>query len=351
MPILDKKFTPERCLIRYKVDEDQHGMRLDQFLQCYLSTFSRENVKKKIQDGEIQIKNRPGKMRPNSRVHYNDIVSMSIVKTEHEDEFWEGKKISLEKIQDIIFEDDHLIVISKPPFMSTHPTGRHLFYCATVHFEEIYHKTIHSIHRLDRETSGILLLGKDSKTSNQVSTSFEKGLVKKCYFFISKSSYSGLLNFCEESRLDNPDEGRKRVLIQSYPKESDQGKEAKTFFKILFQEKNYTLGLAFPHTGRQHQIRVHALINNLPLLGDKLYLGGYPVFQRFKDFVSTKEDYKFLEIPRHALHAYAIKIPYQNQERIFKSKIPNDLSSWIQKNLSISINDIEKKIESELKNL
>ena len=75
------------------------------------------------------------------------------------------KKLVLPVRPKIIFEDDRLIVISKPPFMSVHPTGRHLFNCATVYFESLLNQTIHPVHRLDRETSGVLLLAKNSSVA------------------------------------------------------------------------------------------------------------------------------------------------------------------------------------------
>ena len=85
-----------------------------------------------------------------------------------------------------IFEDENIIIVNKPPFMCTHPTGKHLFNCATTYFENIHNKTMHSIHRLDRETSGILLLGKEIKTTARLTQAFEDCAIKKCYLFIAK---------------------------------------------------------------------------------------------------------------------------------------------------------------------
>ena len=79
------------------------------------------------------------------------------------------------------------VVTNKPAYMSTHPTGRHLFHCATVYYEQkLNQSTVHSIHRLDRETSGVLLLAKNPTTANQLTVEFENNNVKKCYFFIAE---------------------------------------------------------------------------------------------------------------------------------------------------------------------
>src|SRR5690606_14188470 len=101
---------------------------------------------------------------------------------------------------------ENIIVCSKPPFMITHPAGKHLFYCATVYYESIHNKTIHSIHRLDRETSGLLVLGKNSVASNEISNQFEEGLVKKCYLLIAhKEEIRSTFPFTANERINNED--------------------------------------------------------------------------------------------------------------------------------------------------
>lgn len=346
MSLISKNYHSDMFEVRHLVDEDQHGMRLDQFIQTYLESFSRENVKKKIKDKEIIIVGRPGVHKPSTVLHYKDEIIIHFKKTSFEDEHWRGKKLNLELFPEIIFEDNDLIVISKPPFMSTHPAGRHIFNCATVCFEIKYNQTIHSLHRIDRETSGILMLGKNSKTANTMMKHFEDDLVKKCYLFIAKKSthYESKTHFEAKERMDSPNDGLKRVYVQTYPEHSKDGKHAHTKFTILEDLENYVIGLAFPQTGRQHQIRVHAFHHGLPLLGDKLYLGSYEMFQRFKDGHATTADHDLMELPRHALHAIALKIPYNGSEQIFRSHIPTDFKEWITKNTSIKIQDLEAKI-------
>ncbi|GAB4012609.1 MAG: RluA family pseudouridine synthase [Bdellovibrio sp.] len=352
MGIIEKKFTRQVYEAIYEAEPQQHGMRLDQFVMLYLGGFSREQIKNKIKDGEIQIVGRPGKQRPNSTVHYRDQVIMKIHRTIHEDEYWNGEKIDIEVDPEIVFEDDDLIVISKPPYMTTHPTGKHLFYCATVHFENIHNKTIHSLHRLDRETSGILMLGKSPKASATITDHFENDRVRKCYFLIGikNSDYKGLKHFTAKERLGGEDEGQRRVMIEAFPEDSDLGKSAETEFEILYEENQYVLALAFPKTGRQHQIRVHAQVHGFPLLGDKLYFGGYPMFQRFKDLLATEEDHVLMQIPRQALHAVAINLPYKGEQTTFICHLPHDLKDWIRKNLKIEINKLEEIVSKEIKN-
>jgi len=349
MPILEKSFLKDRYQALYSVDEIHDNYRLDQYTQIYLSNFSRESLKKKIADGEIKIIGRDHKLRPSTKVHFKEQVTIEIPRTIQEDEYWKGEKIELIETPEIVYEDNGLLVISKPPFMSTHPTGRHLFNCATVFFEAKLGHVCHSIHRLDRETSGILILGKNPQVASKLTPLFEEGKVKKCYFFVAKTEDAPKEDFfIANERLGTDETGLKRVYIKHFEKDSDQGKRAQTTFKILHRENNYILGLAFPHTGRQHQIRVHAMINNLTLLGDKLYLGSYEIFQRFKDNRPSEKDHNLMEIPRHALHSIAINLEYGTSRKTFVAPVPGDLKAWIKENISLNLDNLEKTLTKEI---
>lgn len=347
MSTIKKIFKPDRYIATYSVEEAQHAMRLDQFLLIYMTSFSREQVKEKIKDGHALILGRPGKHRPNTKVHYGDTVELTIHKTEHEDEYWRGEKIKLVEHPEILFEDDDTYIISKPPYMSTHPTGKHLFYCATVYLEQLNGRTVHSVHRLDRETSGVLLLGKNPNSANKLTSAFENDKVKKCYFFIGKTNeeFQGEYTLDAHERLDGGGEGRMRVYINAHPKDSTQGKRAYTHFKILHEEGGYVTGLAFPQTGRQHQIRKHAQVHGFPLIGDKQYLGGYELFQRFKDNITNPEDHDLMEITRHALHAMALNFPYNDERKTQSSPIPLDLKEWMKEKMTLNLEDFEKKLD------
>lgn len=348
--ILDKNFTPEFFAITYLVEDEFDGMRLDHFLGHFNPSFSREELKKRIKNGFVIIEERPGKHKPTTKLRTGDKLTMTLHKTTHEDEFWDGEQLVLETTPDVIFEDDDLIVISKPAYMATHPTGKHLFNCATVFFENVHGRTIHSIHRLDRETSGVLLLGKYPTTAQALTPLFENGEVRKAYFFMARMAegHSEEETFSCSKRLGTESTGRDRVYIHSYETDDPRGKSAKTDFKILFKNETYALGLAFPKTGRQHQIRVHAKVRGFPLVGDKLYLGSYKMFQRFKDLYASKEDHEHMELARHALHAVGIHFTYKDEKRLFKAPLPHDFLPWIEKHFSLSVEELEEIITTEL---
>lgn len=351
MTVIHKIYRDDVFEVRHMADEEHDGLRLDQFLGIYLESFSREIIKKKIKENEITIVGRPGVHKPSSPIHHKDEVIIRFYKSKYEDEYWKGEKLALQTTPDIVYEDNDLLVISKPAFMSTHPAGRHLFNCATVFFEMKYNHTIHSLHRIDRETSGILMLGKNPKMATEMMERFEDDDVKKCYLFVARiePSFKHEDYFIANERMGNPDEGLRRIVVQSYPENSNEGKHARTFFYIMAKTEKYVIGIACPQTGRQHQIRVHAKAHGFPLIGDKLYLGSYEMFQRFKDMVATEEDHDEMELPRHALHAIALKIPYRGEEKLFITKIPTDLAEWITTHTEFKIPDLEEKIQLTVK--
>ncbi|MGE3610350.1 MAG: pseudouridine synthase [Bacteriovoracaceae bacterium] len=349
MSEIEKSFSTDKYVVTHPVGQEQDGWRLDQFVHKCMPTLSREYLKKKIEKGEVEISGRKPPHKPSVKVHYGEKVTI----TTHndgmiEDEYWYGEVVPKEEKPSIVYEDENLLVINKPPYMITHPAGKNLFYCATVYFGSIYKKTIHSIHRIDKETSGLLLLGKNPRAAQKVSQKFEDDLVRKCYFFIAhKRPGADTFPFIAKERMDREEDKIPRGMMYHYPENSELGKESETHFELLLEKDNYVLALAMPVTGRQHQIRVHAACHGYPLLGDKLYNGDPTVFIRFKDNVATEEDHLKMEIPRHALHAVCLKLAYpENEMRHFIAPLPKDLSDWIEKKLGIKTAEVEALIKT-----
>lgn len=350
MSEITKSFTTEKYVVTHTVHEEQDGWRLDQFVMKCMPTLSREFLKKKIDKGEVEISGRKPPHKPSVKVHADEKITI----TTHndgmlEEEFWYGKVVPKTAEPTIIYEDDGLLAVNKPPYMITHPAGRNLFYCATVFYETIYKKTIHSIHRLDRETSGVLLLGKNPKSSQQVSQLFEDDLVRKCYFLIAhKNANSTPFPFTAKEKMDRKEGAIPDSMMFTFPADSDLGKESETHFECLLEKDGYVLALAFPLTGRQHQIRVHAATHGYPLLGDKLYNGDPGIFLRFKDHKATDEDHEKMQIPRQALHAAALKLLYKNKPTHFIAPLPKDLSLWMEEKLGLTFSEVEGLMEKRI---
>ena len=350
MAEVSKKFTTQFYEAIYEVDEDQDGMRLDQYCAHFLVSFSRQQIKKKITAGEVKIVGRPFPHKPSVKVYHRERIEFITHRGDLEDEYWRGEKLELELVPEILFEDEHIIAISKPAYMTTHPTGKHLFNCATVYFEEKYGHTIHSIHRLDRETSGVLLLGKSPKAAQLCTDFFEKDQVQKCYFFIAHKSYPSKFPFIAKERLGSEDDFIPRLYVHCYEETSNQGKHAQTTFDLIHEEGDYILGLAYPKTGRQHQIRSHAAHHGFALIGDKLYNGDVNIFRRYKDDEPTDEDFDKMQISRHALHAAAIKLPYKDG-LIARANIPFDLREWLENKLNEDVDALDLEIDRLIKDI
>ena len=344
-----KKFSPELYEAVYQVEEEQDGMRLDQYCASFLPSFSRQQIKKKIKDGEITIFKRPHHPHKASvKVYHREQVEVRTPRANLEDEYWDGEKIDLQVDPEIVFEDENILAISKPAYMATHPSGKHLFNCATVYFENLYKKPIYSIHRLDRETSGVLLLAKSSKTAQICTSLFEKNLVSKIYFFVAHNDTEEIFPITAKERLGLIENFVPRNYNHCFTESSSHGKHAETTFFHLHIDSDYIIGLACPKTGRQHQIRCHAAVHGFPLVGDKLYNGDPTIFMRFKDMEATDEDHDDMVLPRHALHALALKIAYPSKENpsIYKTLIPKDLRIWMEENIqNLSMPKLRADIE------
>jgi 23S rRNA pseudouridine1911/1915/1917 synthase len=359
MSEIEKSFTTERYIVQYPVRPEHDGMRLDAFLKERWETLSREYLKKKIEKAEVVISGRQAPHRPSTKVHDGETVTVYTYKSAFEDEYWRGEKLNLILNPEVVFEDEDMILISKPPFMSTHPAGRHLFNCATVVFETKYNKTIHSAHRLDRETSGLLVLAKNTKTAGDIQQKFEHHQVRKCYFLVAhntqKLEASNFPILAEErlakgDELPNVEDLVTRLSIHCFDKNSGIGKHAETEFKFIWGNSKYLILLAYPKTGRQHQIRAHAAHHGFSLLGDKIYNGDHGVFTRFKDHLETEQDYQKMQIPRHALHSISLNFEYKGKKQIYIDHIPLDLKNWITQNIKeIKIDELEQQIKSKIK--
>lgn len=350
MTELKKIFTPEKFEATLLVDEEYDGKRLDQFLQDYLVSFSREQVKAKIKNGDIKIKDRHHPNKPSIKVYHREIIIVTTTRGTLEDVYWRGEKIELPSECEIVYRDENIIIMNKPPYMTTHPTGKHLFYCATVYLENLTGQPVHNIHRLDRETSGVLMMCLNPTTANECTKYFELNEVKKCYFFIAHKEKDVQFPFTANERLGEKENFLPRMFAHCFAENSSEGKRAQTHFKLIKEVDGYVLGLAFPKTGRQHQIRSHAAFHGLPLLGDKMYNGDVMVFRRYKDEIPTEEDFDKMQISRHALHAVAINFPY-NGGTTARASIPFDLSQWMQEKLNINSEEINLEIERIIKDV
>ena len=231
-----------------------------------------------------------------------------------------AKKINLKS--SILFEDTNYLVINKPPFIATLEDRN-----SPVNISELakeYHSDAQVCHRLDKETSGVLLIAKNPEAYRNASVQFEKRLVEKKYHAV----VDGVHEFKNE-KVDAPLvlTGKGKMVINQL-----DGKEATTFFSTLAVFGNYSLIECKPVTGRMHQIRVHLASLNAPIVNDELYGGKLFYLSSIKRKYKKK---KFTEerplIQRFALHAYSLKLKgLDGKDITFEAPYPKDFKVLVE---------------------
>ncbi len=212
--------------------------------------------------------------------------------------------ISLETLPSwIIYEDADLLVLNKPGWVVCHPSKNGPL-SSLVGAARLYTglPSLHLVARLDRETSGIVLLGKTIHLARKMQISFEQRMVEKTYLAILHGELSHPL---EVSRPIGPDPNSAVAVKQKVVRDGS-GRKAQTTFLPLYRKNGYTLCQVKPHTGRKHQIRVHAQWMGFPVVGDKLYGADETFYLEFAEKGFTARLQAALPLPRQALHAWRI---------------------------------------------
>jgi 23S rRNA pseudouridine1911/1915/1917 synthase len=287
-----------------RVPGELAGTRLDVFLRLSLRNTSRTRAKKIAKVAAFTPEGL--RMRPNQRVRAEEHV---VLWREPIDEIDEDLKLP------VLFEDEHLLVINKPPDITVHPTASHYNHTVMKLLEYRNPGRYFSlIHRLDRDTSGVLLLGLSSSADRAFKRLLEGTItippgvnpdVRKTYRAICWGvPAEGSVQLPLELDSDNSLRVKMRVAAPG------TGLAAHTRLRVLDQCPGYSLVECQLFTGRQHQIRVHLAAMGTPVVGDKLYGPDDRLHARGADGVLTPEDRALLEMPRQALHAYRYELAH-----------------------------------------
>jgi len=222
------------------------------------------------------------------------------------------------KFEDIIlFEDENLIVINKPAFLSSvdERGGGEL---NVLRLAKKYWPDAQVCHRLDKETSGIVLIAKNPETYRLVSIEFERRRVNKIYHAV----IGGTHHF-ENLEVDLPilNQGNKNVSIDRI-----NGKLAKTIFNSIEFFRNYTLVECRPITGRMHQIRIHLATQKAAIVGDTMYKGKFVYLSDLKSrgFSMRQGEEEQPIMKRFALHAVGLNIQVGEKSYSFEAPYPKD---------------------------
>ncbi len=263
--------------VTHSVGPNQAGIRLDRFLMDRYPKRSRERIKKIIDSGAITVirENAPhqttGRIKASLALQPHDIVQVLSVKRPEPEVNFDYK---------ILFEDEHILVIEKPPNLPVHPAGRFFFHTLLIHLKTQGFRTdlksernYFLVHRIDKETSGILLLAKSKESCNALTAQFRNRETEKYYLAIVRGEPKEA-QFRVTASIGKPLRGK--INLRMVPLATEQGGlESETLFEKIETRSGkhgvFTLLACFPRTGRQHQIRVHAETAGYPLVGDKIY--------------------------------------------------------------------------------
>ncbi|MCA9383543.1 RluA family pseudouridine synthase [Candidatus Dojkabacteria bacterium] len=297
--------------MKITVTEENNGERLDLFLTKVQNEFSRSAVKKQLNDAVVKV-NDEVEYRPNYKVKLGDIIEFNFIQEELPTEI-----VPQDMPLDIVYEDKDLLVINKPVGLVVHPaTGNWegtLMNAVAYHYKEQHTvgDNIRSglIHRLDKDTSGLVLIGKTNKGLWYYSKLFAERKVKKTYLVVVRGDlrkYSSKSEFTVRNYLGRNTKNRKKFTDT----DEQHGKIAETKFIfrniIEIEGKVFSLVEAKPHTGRTHQIRVHLSSIGHPVLGDVIY--------------GRVNKYK-----RLMLHAWKLSLTGLNGEELkFEAEIPEE---------------------------
>jgi 23S rRNA pseudouridine1911/1915/1917 synthase len=308
--------------VSYEINPLYNRYRLDRYLKIKMPWYSISELNLYIQNGEF-LKN--GKtIKKGDKLHSNDTLTRIYYRDEP---YIDQSIIDIETV----YEDDELLVVNKPPTIPVHPNSAYQSGTMLQILEEKYaYKNLRLVHRLDKETSGLILLAKNKEMAAFLTKKLSYRNVEKRYLaFVNGTVKEKFFTVKFNLGID------KNSKIRLKQGEVDDGLFSHTEFTLLKQYKDYALVEALLKTGRQHQIRAHLSSYGNYIIGDKIYGVDEMIFDEFVDKGLTPQMHKILEIDHHLLHAYKLSFYDEKRDKFFsfKAKLPKDFSNFIKTKL------------------
>ncbi len=291
----------------YHFNVEETGVRLDRYVSEQCPDLSRTQAQKLIEDGHVTVNNQAVKsslkLMPGDRVDVAIPPPLPSTLTPED--------IPLK----ILFEDADLLVVDKPAGLTVHPAPGHythtLANAVLAHVPDIETGDAARpgiVHRLDKDTSGLIIIAKNAAAHMKLADQFKTRTVAKVYSALVKGKLTPEQGVIEGEIGRDPRDRKKMAIVT-------RGREARTEYRVIRYIKNYTLLEVRPKTGRTHQIRVHLAAIGHPIIGDATY--------------GTPSEY----LDRQFLHAarLSFRLPSTGEPREFESPLPQDLKEALER--------------------
>jgi 23S rRNA pseudouridine955/2504/2580 synthase len=298
------------------VTEAEDGQRIDNFLSARLKGVPKSHIYKIVRSGEVRINK--GRVKASSRVEEGDVVRIPPVRQRPVDE--SGGNVSDRVLQDlrrsVLFEDDALIVVNKASGMAVHGgSGVSLGLIEVARKLWPKESKLELVHRLDRETSGCLILSRSRKALLSMQSQLRDHQITKEYTAFCVGKWPSHMRVVDAPLIRNQLKSGERMV-----KVSEEGKQAETRFRILQHYKPGSLLKVGLISGRTHQIRVHTQLAGHPLAGDSKY-----------GDAEANKAFKKLGLKRLFLHSSYLKFrhPLSNEWMEIEAPLPQDLQGFL----------------------
>ena len=327
-PPRDLSRRPDK--LRVPVGPDQGGRRLDHFLKEVLFWRSRTSIRRLIEKGAVLV-GEGRKARPSLKVRTGQVITILLPPPPPA----ELPREPLPQVP-VLYEDESLLVVDKPAGLAVHPSGKrvggtligilHARYPAGPDGEGPLPRLCH---RLDKETSGVLLVSKEERARHLLGRQFEERRVKKTYLALVEGVPDRKEGIVDLPLAPDP---RSAVRLKMEARRDGRGRPALTRYEVLRRGRRFALLEVRPATGRQHQIRVHLAALGHPIVGDKIYGPDERIFLHALEGRLTEEERERLVLPRHALHAWklAFRHPFRRDEMEVEAPLPEDMAALLE---------------------
>lgn len=298
------------------VPSEFSGARLDAYLAARFDYKSRTEWRREIERGMIVFNG------VSIQKHHKRLCAGDRVK-------YEGRSYSEPEVDrniSIIYEDEHIFAVNKSGNLPVHPSGIFFFNTLQTILEEQLSMKVYPLHRLDRETSGVVIFAKNKQAASAVQTNFSAD-VKKKYIAIVHGTPG-----TDPFEINIPIGPARNSVIRKKREAYEGAPEmALTRFAQIQTFNAYSLLDVYPETGRQHQIRVHLLAAGHPIVGDKMYGFDETIFLRFLEEGNSSALIELLEMPRCALHSSRLEFthPVSRERLTIAAPVPADFKNFI----------------------